>query len=87
MEGAVAAFVLGAAEVEETEAIRAHLAGCAGCRELAFRLRRAVAALPLSAEEARPPNRLRDERGPREARRMAPRSVSRGSGGRPPLLR
>ena len=60
LENSVAAYVLGAAEPEELESLRAHLEGCSSCRDLAVRLRRAVAAVPLAVEEARPPARLRD---------------------------
>ena len=45
LETSVAAYVLGATEPEETEAIQQHLDGCAGCREMAARLRRTVELL------------------------------------------
>jgi len=60
MEDAVAAYLLGAGEPGEAETVRAHLTGCASCRELAARLSRAAAALPLAVEEAAPPGRLRE---------------------------
>jgi anti-sigma-K factor RskA len=39
--------------------MRVHVEGCATCREVAGRLRRVVGALPLTADEATPPVRLR----------------------------
>jgi anti-sigma-K factor RskA len=59
MEDSVAAYVLGACDEEEREVVRAHLEGCASCRLLERRLSQAVGALPLTADEARPPDRLR----------------------------
>lgn len=59
IEDLVAAFVLGACEPEEAATARAHLEACAGCRELAGRLSRAVVALPLATEDVQPPARLR----------------------------
>jgi len=60
VEDAVAAYLLGAGEPGEADMVRAHLAGCASCRELAGRLSRAVGALPLAVEEVAPPGRLRE---------------------------
>ena len=60
LESSVAAWVLGAFDPEEAEAIRAHVEACPICREVADRLRRVVGALPLSVEEAVPPPRLRE---------------------------
>ena len=60
LEDAVAAFVLGAGEPGEADMVRTHLEACASCLELAARLNRAVAALPLAAEEVSPPARLRE---------------------------
>ena len=60
LETSVAAWVLGALDAEEAETVRVHVEGCAGCREVAARLRRVVGALPLTAEEVTPPARLRD---------------------------
>src|SRR5579871_6551613 len=60
LEDTVAAHLLGAGEPGEAETVRAHLQACASCRELAARLSRVVGALPLAAEEAAPPGRLRD---------------------------
>ncbi len=60
LEGSVAAWVLGALDPEEAEAIRAHVEACPICREVADRLRRVVVALPLAVEESAPPARLRE---------------------------
>jgi anti-sigma-K factor RskA len=59
LESLIAAYVLGAAEPEEEEAIRTHLAGCAECRLLAARLERAVDALPMATVQEHPPARLK----------------------------
>lgn len=59
LENSVAAFVLGAAEVGEARELREHIRSCASCSQLARRLSRAVDALPLEAEEIRPPDRLK----------------------------
>lgn len=59
IESSVAAYILNVVETDEADSVRAHLEGCSSCRELAARLRRAVAALPLSVEEQQPPDRLR----------------------------
>ncbi len=59
LESLVAPWVLGALEPEEAETMRAHIDGCAACREVADRLRRVVGALPLSVDEVIPPARLR----------------------------
>src|SRR5438105_4902346 len=59
LEELVAAYVLGAAEPEEAETIRTHLAGCAECRQLAARLRHAVDVLPMAIELEQPPARLK----------------------------
>lgn len=56
----VASWVLGAAEPEEAELLRAHLETCPSCREMASRFGRAVHALPLTVDEAMPPPRLRE---------------------------
>lgn len=56
---AVASWVLGAAETDETELLRAHLESCPSCREMANRFGRAVHALPLTVDEVVPPPRLR----------------------------
>lgn len=59
-ENLVAAWVLGALEAEEAEAIRVHVEGCTSCTEMTVRLRRAVGALPLEVDEVAPPARLRE---------------------------
>jgi Anti-sigma-K factor rskA len=59
LEGTVAAYLLDAADSKEGEIARAHIEGCSSCRELARRLSRAASALPLAADEVRPPERLR----------------------------
>lgn len=59
-ENSVAAWVLGALDADEAEAVRAHAEGCATCREVAARLRRVVGALPLEVDEVSPPARLRE---------------------------
>jgi len=60
LESSVAAWLLGALDGDESEAVRMHVDGCASCREVAGRLRRVVGALPLAAEEVAPPPRLRE---------------------------
>ncbi len=60
LESSVAAWVLGALDPEDAEAIRAHVEACPTCREVAGRLRRVVVALPLAVEESAPPPRLRE---------------------------
>ena len=60
LESSVAAWVLGALDGDESEAVRMHVDGCASCREVAGRLRRVVGALPLAVEEVAPPPRLRE---------------------------
>jgi len=60
MEEAVAAYALDACDDDdERERVRAHVAGCPGCRALLERLAPAVEALPLAADEVRPPDLLR----------------------------
>ena len=60
LEAMVAPWVLDALDPAEAEAVRAHVEGCASCREVAARLRRVVGALPLGVDEVSPPARLRD---------------------------
>lgn len=59
MADLVAAYVMGAVTPEEAEAVRAHVASCARCRELAYRLQPVVAHLSLAARENLPASRLR----------------------------
>jgi hypothetical protein len=61
LENSIAAYMLGAADPQETETVHAHLAACAACRELSQRLARAAGALALTADEVRPPERLRQK--------------------------
>lgn len=97
MENAVAALVLDALEPQEEAAVRAHLASCPNCRELESRLRRAVASVPLAAEAAVPPPRLRESilraagaqpqaAAPRPRAVVAARPPSRPRVRRPPWL-
>jgi hypothetical protein len=60
LEQDVAAVVLGAAEPEQYEAVVVHLRECPSCRELASRLRRALALVPLQVDDVQPPTRLRE---------------------------
>jgi anti-sigma-K factor RskA len=60
IQNSVAAFLLGAADPEEAELVRAHLEGCVSCQELARRLQRALGALPLAVNPVSPPAELRD---------------------------
>jgi hypothetical protein len=59
LESSIAAFVLDAADAKEGDVARAHMDACPSCRELARRLTRAAVALPLAADEVKPPDRLR----------------------------
>ena len=59
LENSVAAFVLGAADANESEDVRVHLAGCDECRLLAARLQRATDSLSLAIEIVEPPVRLK----------------------------
>lgn len=54
-----AAYVLGALENDELEAFRAHLAGCAACREEVAALQHVADALPAAAPPVAPPRDLR----------------------------
>ncbi len=60
LESNLAAWVMGALDREEADAVQAHVEGCASCRETVARLQRAVGALPLAVEEVAPPARLRE---------------------------
>jgi anti-sigma-K factor RskA len=71
LESSVAAWVLGALDGDEADVVRIHAEGCASCREMEARLRRAVAALPLEVDEVPPPARLRE-------RVLAAATASRG---------
>ena len=58
-ESWVSAWVLGSAEPAEVAELEAHLQTCSTCRALAVRLGRVVEALPLAADDVRPPAALR----------------------------
>lgn len=60
IENSVAAFLLGAADPEEADLVRAHLETCESCRDFAGRLQRVLGALPLAVEPVTPPARLRE---------------------------
>src|SRR5438552_8183121 len=61
IEDLLAAFVLGAVDPDEDELVRAHLEGCSTCSSAVQRLRRALGVVPLAAETANPPQRLRQQ--------------------------
>jgi anti-sigma-K factor RskA len=54
-----AAYVLGALEKDELEEFRAHLSGCAACREEVAALQHVADALPAAAPAIAPPQDLR----------------------------
>ena len=98
LEAMVAPWVLDALDPAEADTVRAHVEGCASCREVAARLRRVVGALPLGVDEVSPPVRLRDRvleaaaASPRAAapvakpvRRASPRRTAPGTAPRMPL--
>jgi hypothetical protein len=58
MQGSIAAHLLDAAETDEEQAL-AHIRSCPSCSELAGRLARAAAAVPLSVDQVEPPLGLR----------------------------
>jgi anti-sigma-K factor RskA len=60
LEEMVAAYVLGATDFDETEAVRRHLEECSSCRALAQRLSASAAAVPMGLEGVAPPPGLRD---------------------------
>lgn len=80
LESSVAAWVLGALEPEDAETLRAHVDGCASCREVADGLRRVVGALPLAVDEVAPPARLR-------SRVLAAAAAKRPEAAAPPSVR
>lgn len=60
LESLVAPWVLGAVEPAEAESVRAHIEGCAACREAAARLGRSAGMLAFDVEEVEPPAGLRE---------------------------
>ncbi|MDQ6773803.1 MAG: anti-sigma factor [Candidatus Dormibacteraeota bacterium] len=72
MEDSIAAYVLGAVDTAEADAIRAHLEGCAACQELVRRLSQAADVLPLGTPAARPSAALRERILAAAARGTAP---------------
>jgi len=60
LEEAVAAYVLDALDGNERAQLAAHVEGCPSCRALMWRLARAVNGLPISVDDVRPPERLRE---------------------------
>ena len=60
LESSVAAWILGALDGDDADAIRLHIEGCASCHEVASRMRRTAGAIPLEVEEVAPPARLRE---------------------------
>jgi anti-sigma-K factor RskA len=80
LENLVAAWVLGALDADEADAVRVHVEGCASCREMTIRLRRVTGALPLQVDEIAPPARLRE-------RVLAAAAASRGASAAPIQIR
>ncbi len=76
--GDAAAYVLGALSPEEAEVFRAHLAGCAICRDEVATLQRVADALPMAAEQYEVPRGLR--RRTLRAVRTQPRGASAAPG-------
>jgi anti-sigma-K factor RskA len=59
-EDELAAYMLGALELEEASAFEAHLAGCGRCQARERWLRTSLDVLPSSVEQLEPPPALRD---------------------------
>ncbi|TMD10677.1 MAG: hypothetical protein E6J02_00210 [Chloroflexi bacterium] len=59
LENSVVAYLVGAAEPDEAELMRVHLAGCEDCRRLVARLQQVVDALPLAVAELEPSKDLK----------------------------
>jgi len=59
LENSVVAYLVGAAEPDEADLMRVHLAGCEDCRRLVARLQQVVDALPLAVEELEPSKDLK----------------------------
>jgi anti-sigma-K factor RskA len=77
LENSVAAYVLGSADPQDEDRLRAHLDACASCRELAARLSPGVSALALEPEPIKPPVRL-------EKRLLAAAASARATTAPPP---
>jgi anti-sigma-K factor RskA len=60
LENSVAAYVLGSADPQDEDRLRAHIDACASCREMAARLAPGVSALSLEPEPIKPPVRLEE---------------------------
>lgn len=60
VENSLPAYLMGTAEPDEAEMVRAHLEGCPSCRQFAQRMQRALGSLPLAVEPASPPRQLRE---------------------------
>lgn len=60
IENALPAYLMGIAEPDEAEIVRAHLEGCSSCREFAQQMQRALDSLPLAVEPASSPAGLRE---------------------------
>ena len=56
----IAAYSLGAVDQAEADLVRRHLPDCAECQDTLLRMTEVVAVLPLSLEEVRPPEGLRE---------------------------
>src|SRR5215468_3060218 len=82
LESGIAAYVLGSADAEEYDRLRAHIEGCARCRALAVRLSRGLAALPLEPEPIEPPANLHGRVLAAAAAARARGSRCRSGGGR-----
>jgi len=61
IENSLPAYLMGTAEPDESEMVRAHLEGCPSCLQFARRMQRALGSLPLAVEPASPPARLREK--------------------------
>ncbi len=60
LENSIVAYLLGSADAEDLDRLRAHLEACASCREMAARLAPGVSSLALEPEPIKPPARLEE---------------------------
>jgi hypothetical protein len=60
LQGSIAAHLLDAADGGDEARALTHIRSCRSCGELARRLARAAAAVPLSVDQVDPPVELRD---------------------------